>query len=64
MFPQTPLETIYSVGEGRTVVVALDGCQACIDAFGEFIRDKQQQEDRIVALIDAGRVKLDKNSGK
>lgn len=52
------LDTIYSVGEGRTVVVAVDGCGGCVAAFEEFLQTKQEPEDRVVAVVKGGRSKL------
>ncbi|GJP45216.1 hypothetical protein CLOM_g4634 [Closterium sp. NIES-68] len=49
-----PLGTIYSVGEGRTVVIGLDGCRDCRNAFAQWLRDGQQPDDRIVAAIAGG----------
>ncbi|GJP45213.1 hypothetical protein CLOM_g4631 [Closterium sp. NIES-68] len=49
-----PLETIYSVGEGRTVAIGLDGCRDCRNAFAQWLHDGQQPDDRIVVAIAAG----------
>ncbi|CAI7851452.1 unnamed protein product, partial [Closterium sp. NIES-54] len=54
MAVSTPLNPIYSVGEGRTVVIGVDGCRECRNAFAQWLRDGQQPDDRIVAAIAGG----------
>jgi hypothetical protein len=48
-------------GEGggvvKHVVVAVDGCSSCLAAFEEFLHERQEPEDRIVALVKGGKGK-------
>lgn len=54
---QTRLETIYSVGEGRTVVIAIDGCKGCADVFEQFVKQKKLSDDRIIVLVEGPKKK-------
>jgi len=38
-FKMRPMPTIFSVGRGRCVVVAADGCQDCVSAFSQFVEE-------------------------
>lgn len=50
-FKMRPMPTIFSVGRGRCVVVAADGCQDCVSAFSQFVKDDMKDDDRVIVVL-------------